>query len=168
MLRYGSQDLAIFSICSGVGSVIFDEAVFFRGPLRPLSLPDFSVRFSQLLIEIVFVNRHPHAKVTGRQNVRTPQSEHQEHMRGPHAYALTCVRCSITSSFRHFWQSRKIQLAAVSTFGHVKQIRRLSAWKVLRAHLLRREFQNASGVRGSPANAANRLKIVTAALPFNC
>src|SRR6266700_1631318 len=75
-------------------------------------------------LEIMLVHGHAYPKVTDRKNVGAAQRKHQEHVSSPDADALHLREMFDDLVVRHFRQSREIQIASISAFGHVKEIRR--------------------------------------------
>ena len=93
----------------------------------------------------MFVHCHAHAEISDRQNVRTAQREHQEHVCGPYTNAFHLREMRDDLILRHLREPRELQLASVSAFRHVEEIRRLLLRKPNRTHLLGRELENGGG-----------------------
>ena len=121
-----------------------------------------------LALFVVLLNRHLDSEIAGGQDVWPPQGEHQKHVRGPNADAFDLRQVFDDLLVGHVCQPSEVQFATNRALCHVTQIRGFLFRKTDRPQLLVGKFGDALGSDGSPVSAANRLKIVSAALPFNC
>ena len=70
----------------------------------------------------MLLDRHLNAEITCGQYVRTPQREHQKHVRRPNTDAFDLRQVFDDLVIGHLWQPREIELTVSCTLGHVFQI----------------------------------------------
>src|ERR1039458_6130637 len=101
------------------------------------------IRLRPLTFLVVLLDGSLHAVIADRQNIRTPQGEHQEHVRRPDADALDLGEMRYHFFFRHFRHALELQQAGCSFLGEVAQIRRLLPGQPDATHFGIGQFENA-------------------------
>src|ERR1039458_6179478 len=66
-------------------------------------------RLRPLTFLVVLLDRSLHAIIANRQNIRTPQGEHQEHVRGPDANPFNLSKMRDHFFFRQFRKALELQ-----------------------------------------------------------
>ena len=111
----------------------------------------------------------PDAKISGGQNVRAAQSEHEEHLRGPYADSFHLRQVFDDGGIIRFRQGFKNNRTSVCMFSQFPDIQVLAADRPSLRMRSGRNFMMAVGVKYStPAAAWRRPKMTLATRPLSC